>query len=184
MNKLAPYSMSRLTEYERCPKRFRFKYIDKLPELVGDEGFKGIKIHEAIANALKGKDYKNILAEIAFDDIRDAEYMVKSAVKHSKNLGKILGIETKFGITQKGELTDFFSKDVWLRGVADLITTQDGKTLEVWDWKTGHSTPTKFQVFLYAWAISIALQRPVTRVGYIMLNSNDILIFDVTSEDL
>jgi len=30
---LRPYSMSRLTEYERCPRRFYFKYIEKIPEI-------------------------------------------------------------------------------------------------------------------------------------------------------
>ena len=42
------------------------------------------------------------------------------------------------GITERGEPTGFFSHDVWLRGVADLIIV-DGDKARIVDYKTGKS---------------------------------------------
>ena len=179
-----PYSMSRLLEYERCPQRFAFKYLQHLPEIQDNAGFQGQVIHEAIAKALKGEMWEDTLAELEFDDILDAKIKVLTALRYSKNLGNIVGIETKFAILDDGAITDFGDPDGFLRGIIDLLVEDSNGDLMIWDWKTGHSKPTKFQVFLYAWAVQKALKRPVSKVGYILLSSNDILEFDVSSEEL
>ncbi len=70
---LKPYSMSRLTEYERCPRRFYFKYIEKMPEIIEDAGFFGSKVHEAISKALKGQDWQDTLSDLPYKQIEEAE---------------------------------------------------------------------------------------------------------------
>lgn len=179
----APYSMSRLTEYERCPKRFYFKYVEKLPEIQEDSGFLGATIHQAIAKALRGEEWENILTELKFDDIEEAKIKVLEAIKMSKGLGAIVGVETKFAITEDGTLTQFDSDEAWFRGIIDLLTMRNGE-YEIWDWKTGHSRPTAFQVFTYAWAVEKALNKKVSKVGYILLSSREVLEFDVTDEKI
>jgi len=166
--KLRPYSMSRLTEYERCPRRFYYKYVEKLPEIVEDPGLFGSTVHRAIAAALKGKEWKDIIAELDLEQAKDAEIKVLSAVKWSRQLGTIVGIETKFAVDEDYNLVDFDSDEAFLRGIVDLITT-DGDTLQVWDWKTGHSTPK---------------MKPVTKAGYILLSSNDILEYEINEDEL
>lgn len=180
---LRPYSMSRLTEYERCPQRFYFKYIEGLPEIIEDPGQFGSIVHQAIAAALKGEDWKSILVELDLERIEEAKIKVLSAVKWSRQLGQIVGIETKFAVDEDYNLVDFDSDDAFLRGIVDLITT-DGETLQVWDWKTGHSTPKMFQVMLYAYVIQKALGKPVTKAGYILLSTHDILEYDIDEDEL
>ena len=184
MNKFNPYSMSRLTEYERCPQKFWFKYVQKLPEIQDNAGFRGQVIHKAIATALSGGDWEDILSELELDDIDNARYMVDSAVRYSKQLGRIVGIETKFAIDEGGNLVEWFNSDGFVRGIIDLITEDSQGNWMIWDWKTGHTKPTKFQIFLYAWAVQKALKRTISKVGYILLGSSDILEFDVSEEEL
>ena len=179
-----PYSMSRLLEYERCPQRFAFKYLRHLPEIQDNAGFQGQVIHEAIAKALRNEEWEDTLAELSFDDIKDAKIKVLTALKYSKSLGTIIGIETKFAILEDGTVTDFHDSDGFLRGIIDLLVEEPNGDLTIWDWKTGHSKPTKFQVFLYAWAVQKALKRRVSQVGYILLSSSEILNFEVSEEEL
>ncbi|MCL4408692.1 MAG: PD-(D/E)XK nuclease family protein, partial [Thermotogae bacterium] len=161
-----------------------FKYLRHLPEIQDNAGFQGQVIHEAIAKALRGENWEDALAELAFDDIQDAKYKVLTALKYSKNLGNIVGIETKFAILDNGTITDFGDPDGFLRGIIDLLVEDPNGGLMIWDWKTGHSKPTKFQVFLYAWAVQKALNRRVSKVGYILLSSSEILDFEVSKEEL
>jgi len=181
---LAPYSMSRVLEYDRCPRRFYFKYIEKLPEIVENAGFFGGKVHEAIAKALRGQEWEETLADLPYDDMEDAKIKVLTAIKYSKDLGQIVGIETRFALTQDLKVTDFFEKDAWFRGIIDLIVRNSKGYYEIWDWKTGHSKPTRFQVALYAWAVMLLLQQPVTKAGYILLSSNEVLEFELTPQDI
>ncbi len=104
---LKPYSMSRLTEYERCPRRFYFKYIEKIPEIIEDAGFFGSKVHEAISKALKGQDWQDTLSDLPYEQIEEAKIKVLTALKYSKSLGQIVGIETKFAIDEDFNAVDF-----------------------------------------------------------------------------
>jgi len=178
-----PYSVSRILEYDRCPRRFYFKYVEQLPEIIENTGFFGAKVHEAIAAAMRGRsDWEEILADLPYDELEEAKIKVLTAIKRSKELGKVVGVETKFALTEDMNFTDFDSEDAWFRGVIDLITQKNGY-LAIWDWKTGHSKPSRFQITIYAWAVMNLLKRPVTKAGYILLTSNDVLEFDLTDED-
>lgn len=176
---LRPYSMSRLVEYERCPRRFKFKYIEKLPELTEDAGVFGKAVHKIIAERLKGNDTTNILAEIPLEMQDLADVYVKRAL--SFDLGEPVGVEVMFAVDENFEIVEFDSKKAVLRGIIDLITKKDGKYY-IWDWKTGRSTPTAFQVMFYAYAVSNKLD--VAQVGYVLLSSNELLTFDVTVDVL
>jgi CRISPR/Cas system-associated exonuclease Cas4 (RecB family) len=179
-----PYSMSRLNEYERCPQRFYFKYVEKLPEIQENAGFLGAMIHQAIAKALRGEEWESTLMELKFDDIEEAKIKVLEALKISKGLGAIVGVETKFALTEDGVITKFDGNDAWFRGIIDLLTMNEHGDYEVWDWKTGHSKPTAFQVFTYAWAVEKALHKKVSKVGYVLLTSGEVLEFEVTDEKI
>jgi hypothetical protein len=66
-------------------------------------------------------------------------------IKGSLDLLKTLGeggeflCEYRMGLTRDLEPCDFFSKDVWWRGVADLVIIKDNKAYMV-DYKTGKSS--------------------------------------------
>jgi len=58
------YSHSKLSAFEQCPLKFRFKYIDKIkPEIEQTiEGFLGNKVHEVLETiyneTAKGREFK------------------------------------------------------------------------------------------------------------------------------
>ncbi|RLF44535.1 MAG: hypothetical protein DRN17_04290, partial [Thermoplasmata archaeon] len=158
-------------------------YIEKMPEIIEDAGFFGSKVHEAISKALKGQDWQDTLSDLPYEQIEEAKIKVLTALKYSKSLGQIVGIETKFAIDEDFNAVDFDNENAFFRGIVDLITT-DGRTFQVWDWKTGHSRPSIFQVMLYAYAISNILKMPVTKAGYILLSSGDLLEFDVDEDEM
>ena len=181
--KYRPYSMSRLMEYERCPRRFFFKYEQGLPEMVEQTGRFGAVVHKAISQAIKGEDWESVLVDLPMEEIEEAKIKVRTALNWLPMLGTVRGTEVKFALTEENQLTDFEADNAFVRGIIDLITeTPHG--LAIWDWKTGHSKPTKFQIFFYARAVELALRRPVVKAGYILLTSGELLEYDVDEEEL
>jgi len=52
------YSNSKLTAYEDCPQRYKFKYIDRIKppeEKEGIEAFLGLRVHKALEYLEKEK---------------------------------------------------------------------------------------------------------------------------------
>lgn len=53
--------------------------------------------------------------------------------------------EMKLGITKAGAACEFFAKDVWLRGKADIVVTNGDNALLA-DWKTGSAREDPFEL--------------------------------------
>ncbi len=165
------YSYSKLSTYETCPQKYKFRYVDHLPSLKGAPATFGIAVHKAIADELLGKP-SNIL-NLPMEDFFRAKEMVDSATEISRGLGEIVDIERRFAYDD-GEVE--WDRG-YFRGIIDLITKVKGG-LGVWDWKTGYKTPSVFQVSLYAYYMQKLYGKPVEKMGYVLLNTNSILEFD------
>lgn len=174
MMDLKPYSLSRLSLYEMCPRRFKFKYIDKLPELVEDAGQFGRLVHEMIAKQLKGEGIDDLLVDLPDEERDRALDYVKKAI--SFDVGKVIGVEVKFAVDENLDVVDFESSKAVLRGIIDVVSEKDGEYY-IWDWKTGRSKPTAFQIMFYAFVLYKNL--PISKAGYVLLSSNEALLFDV-----
>lgn len=176
---LKPYSFSRLSEFERCPKRFEFKYIQKLPEILEDAGHFGKIVHEAIARLIKNQNFEEILKELEFEEYERAKNMIEK-VKNMINGLKIIGVEVKFSFNEDFIPVPFDSDDVYIRGIIDMIVKGEHGYI-IYDWKTGYSKPNMFQLLFYAWAAS-KLNLPVEAVGFVLLNSGEIETIEVNDE--
>ena len=125
---IAPWSFSKIKAFEQCPKQFYHMRVAKDYEDKETEAMLyGTLFHEAAEDFLKNGvaiPEKFKYAEKALTNLRDRP-------------GKKL-CEYKLGLTENLDPCGFFSKEVWFRGIADLIIL-DGDTAWVVDYKTGKS---------------------------------------------
>lgn len=133
------WSYSRLKNFEVCPKRHY--HCDIAKDWVEEESEQlqfGNKLHEALAARIgKGTELPKPFAEYE-------EWCAKVLT----GPGKIL-VEQKYAITRAFGPTTYFAKDVWYRGIADVVKINGPVALAI-DWKTGKILEDSVQLTLMA----------------------------------
>jgi hypothetical protein len=124
----APWSFSRIKAFETCPKQFyHVSVLKQFPFQETDAMRYGTEFHKAAEDFIG--DGTPVPAKFAFaQPVLDA----LAAMPGDKRC------EYKFGLTAELEPCGFFDKDVWFRGIVDLIII-DGNTATIVDYKTGKS---------------------------------------------
>jgi len=168
-----PYSYSRVATYMRCPQRFKFKYVDKLPEIAKDAGRLGSAVHEAIRSYITSGEGEIPLTVVPPEAYDFALEMFENAKSILPELGEVVATEMRFAVTKEGLPTDFDSQDAFYRGIIDLVTFKDGK-LFVWDWKTGVADPEVLQLLLYMHYLPFFFDGEVGGGGFVFLRSANI----------
>jgi hypothetical protein len=149
------WSYSRLTAYEECPQKTKFRVIDKLPE--PDESkspalVNGIAVHTAIEQYLKGES----------EDVSKFK-LLADEFKELRALGTQAELEVTFN--KDWELTGWFDKDAWLRIKIDGFISKDG-VARLMDWKTGKNRGGyEQQLELYALAAMLIDEQCETATG-------------------
>lgn len=123
--KLPVASHTFLNDWDNCPYKAFRKYIKKgLPKFVQTDAMKwGNDVHMAF------------------------EVRIKHGTKWPEGMEKFEAIaaplvrvgalaERMLGITERGELCDFFAPNVWLRGKIDATVLRE-RAAAIFDWKTG-----------------------------------------------
>lgn len=125
---IAPWSFSRIKSFEQCPKQFYHMKIAK-------------DYHEGETEAMRYGTEAHLVAE---EFIRDGKpvpskfaYMKDPLTALSNRRGNKL-TEIKMGLTVDLEPCEFMAKNVWWRGIADLVI-MDGAKAWVVDYKTSKS---------------------------------------------
>ena len=139
MEKLPPWTASSLDAYLTCPQRYyRTKIAKDVKDLPpSDAVLLGRKLHKAFENAVN------------LGDGLPAEYRhLQPLLDKIKALPGEKLPEHKFGCTEGFQPCNFFDKQVWTRGAADLVV-KHGKTCLILDYKTGKRKPSD-QLKLYA----------------------------------
>lgn len=125
------WSISRLSTWESCPAKAKFKFVDKIHEMSGPQAERGTVIHSFIEGYLNGT-VDNLPPEVKADMAP-----VYDILKEQKPL-----TEHKIGFTREWTETKFFAPDVWLRAVYDVIYyDEEGKCVVIVDHKTGKVYP-------------------------------------------
>jgi CRISPR/Cas system-associated exonuclease Cas4 (RecB family) len=140
--KTVTWSHSSLKDYEGCPRRYyEAKVLKKYPFKDTEATLYGKELHEAAEFYIK--DDKPLPQQFAF--VKDTLDALKA--KPGRKL-----CEHKMGIRADLSPCDFFAKDVWCRGIADLlIVNDDNLTARVIDYKTGNNKyPDREQLKLMA----------------------------------
>ena len=121
------WSYSNLNLYQQCPKKYYHLRIAK-----------DIKEAPSEAIAFGNKIHKIAQEYIESDKPIPAEYVdaMQPSLDKLKNMSGQKLCENKLGLTIDLKPCGFFDKNVWWRGIADIIILQDDKAFTV-DYKTG-----------------------------------------------
>jgi hypothetical protein len=123
------WSYSSLSLFQQCPKKYyHLRVVKDIVEPSTEALSYGTKVHEAAENFIK----------LGTPLPPEYSFMQPSLDSLNKLSGEKL-CEYRMGLTKNLEPCDFFSKDVWWRGVADLVVKGEDKAWLV-DYKTGKSS--------------------------------------------
>lgn len=121
------WSYSSLSLFKQCPHRYyRLKVVKDIKEDMGGE-------HLAYGNAVH-KAAENYIANGT--PIPDEYSFLQEHLDTLKNIPGDKYCEERFGLTYDLKPCTFFAKDVWWRGIADLLIINGDKAYIV-DYKTG-----------------------------------------------
>lgn len=132
---ITAWSPSRLATYEECPRKAKYKYIDKLPDGGNSPAMsRGIAIHESADNFIRGQ----------VKTLAPALQNVRKLITELRNEYKIRLVRTELDIAvdRNWNSCGWMDPQVYLRVKADVIRlTEDKSTCCVIDWKTGKFKP-------------------------------------------
>lgn len=133
------WSYSRLKNYETCPKRsWHLDVAKDIKEEESEHIQYGTAVHKALADAVSGK------APLP----KPFEGFAGLVDKLTRTSGTIL-VEQQLAITKELNPTEWFGKDAWFRGIADVIKIV-GPVALVIDYKTGRIQEDGAQLALMA----------------------------------
>jgi len=165
----APWSFSKMKNFDTCPKQFYHVTVLKEHPFVETEAVRyGSAFHKAAEDYIgEGKPLPP-----AFDF---AKPVLDSL--NSKRGDKL--VERKMGLTADLEPCSFYAKDVWFRGIADLlILDHNAETAWVIDYKTGKSARYADKGQLELMALTVFKHFPdikKVRAGLLFVVCNDIV---------
>ena len=111
MSKVWPWSFSKIKAFDQCPKQFYHTHVLKEFPFQETEAIRyGSEFHK-MAEDFMGKDTP-VPGKFSFAE--------KALVSLKNKKGDKL-CEIKMGVTENLEACDFYAKDVWFRGIADLV---------------------------------------------------------------
>ena len=120
------WSFSRMKAFENCPKQFYHVNVLRQYPVVETEAMRyGTEFHKACEEFIR--DDTPVPPQFSF--VADALAMLK-ALPGDKHC------ELRFGLTADLAPCEFGAKDVWFRGIVDLLII-DGDTARIIDYKTG-----------------------------------------------
>jgi len=129
---MRPWSYSRLSCYETCPKQFWYSYVENMPSFRPDSpaASRGKNIHLEGENYLLGKLH---IYPPSYQKV--ASHLMGLKSKHAMP-------EMKMAANDKWEAVDWKDESAYFRGIIDVHYEDDeGKTVAVEDFKTGQIYP-------------------------------------------
>jgi CRISPR/Cas system-associated exonuclease Cas4 (RecB family) len=142
-------SYSKYSTYEKCPRKFKFRYMDKLEEPKGDAMSRGTVIHNSVEDFLLGK------VDQLHPDIHSYYGQFFTALRDAGAIP-----EEKIAVDRNWKLTDWDSPDAYCRSVLDIrMPMRDDGEVQVFELKTGKIYPEHYdQRELYAVKVQALLK--------------------------
>ncbi len=123
--KITAFSYSRLSDYERCPRFFKFKHVERRYEPKSPHMQRGIDIHNEAEKFLCGET----------DLFPDSCANYEEEFYEARSLRPI--VEQKWAFDRNWRPVGFFDKSVYVRIIMDMCLPYPDGTLDVIDLKTG-----------------------------------------------
>lgn len=165
MAKPTAWSYSRYSMWSQCPRRYKYKFIDKLPEEKSDAMLAGIDVHERLANVLMGQPAKPL--NVVHKKTRD----MVDALRKLKEEGAMLTVEQQWAFRKDWSPAQWFGKDAWVRSILDVAVNYMDGTMEVIDWKYGKIGSGSYTDQMEIFAISAFSRFPGIRAIYTRIHS-------------
>ena len=125
---MTAWSYSSIKTFDQCPKKyFHLKVVKDVKDEPGEAADYGTAVHLAAEEYIR--DGKPIPDKFSF---------MRPIVERLEALPGTKHAELKLGVTEDFSPCGFFDKDVWWRGIADLLVI-DGHRAWCVDYKTGKS---------------------------------------------
>lgn len=170
-----PWGWSKLDVHRECPQKFKFQFIDKLPQPSSPAMERGGKLHNAIESYLNGWA-SHLPMEIeawreAFDELKKMPFKGEQA----------LGIDKNWNV-----LRDWFQPETWLRAKMDAYVVLNPEELTIFDWKTGkYRIPSTDQIELYSVVgLSVLPTAKKVTAEFWFVDTNDIFKETYTADQL
>ena len=149
--KKAAWSFSALKTFETCPKKYWHEKIKKdVPFTETEASLYGKELHKAFELYIKSQK------PLPLGMGHHAKALDRFAAMEGDKL-----TEVRLAINPQFEPVDYFAKDVWVRGQADLIIHNEDTAIVV-DYKTGKVRPNFDQLDLMV-ALSMCLDSRITK---------------------
>lgn len=185
-------SWSRLSDYQQCPLKFKFKYITKDP-LFKEDGTKsvhlvrGSNVHKALENYVLAKTDPYNPHEPDPSSLAEVEG-TKPWIRNFLNNYDTVIPETQIAIDKNWQRVEWFSSDAYYRAILDLIAIRPGDIF-IGDYKTGqmrdYDPEDGYGQLHLAAAICLALwpETPRIKVAYAYVDHKKVIDKDFTQED-
>ena len=166
---LTPWSFSKIKAFEQCPKQFYHeKILKEYPFVQTDAILYGNEFHKA------AEDY------VSSDTPLPKRFSYAQAMLDSLNDKRGVKLcEQKVGVTENLTACRFDDKDVWFRGIIDLLIVDTlGETAWVIDYKTGKNARYADKGQLELMALSVFINYPEVKkikAGLVFVVSNDLI---------
>lgn len=148
------WSFTALSDFENCPKQFYHKRVAKdVKDEMGDAALWGDNVHKFFEYSILHHQGLPIEAVEATSILQGAE---AEFALYKPYLEAVLALpvdelfaERQYAITKHLVPCDWFAKDVWCRGIIDVLAIKGSKAYAL-DWKTGKRKPNSRQLKLFA----------------------------------
>ena len=172
-------SKSQINLYQQCPRKYRYRYIDKVPQPTPDDNHPltiGIELHSIFEETLIllmkkeiGNNYNDLIYAMAtHKDFRN-EYQI-----HIENFADFILTQLDNGYSIYG-IETFVEHELFnLLGYLDLILEKDGK-LTVIDFKTGKTRGIKeyeLELVYYGFLANYLSNKSIDKVGIFFSKTN------------
>ena len=143
MNRLLPWSYTKLDTFRQCPRRAYHAYVLKEKSPQTPEMLKGTQVHKAFEDRVIGN--KPLPPELMKHE------HFTHAMKTKQSEGYELHAELKYGLAKDYSRCGFFDDHVWGRGAADVVLlSPDKRKGIIFDYKTGRRRDSDAQVSVLA----------------------------------
>lgn len=125
---MRPWSYSRLSTYETCPKQYQYYYVEKLPghRPESPAANRGVDLHEKADQYLKG-----VIKMYPPEFQRVATHLMSIKARGAKS-------EEKLAVKEDWSPCDYKDPDTYFRAIIDVLYTDEvEKVCNVEDHKTG-----------------------------------------------
>lgn len=168
---ITAWSYSRLACYETCPRQFRYRYVDKLPEPKSPAMDRGILIHEALEAYVKAK---------APVKLPPGFHHLKPELNLLRKAGAIA--ERELAFDRDWRPMSWFDRNVYVRIKIDVSVSVGHRRRKTIDYKTGQAKPEKHTEQLELYAVAEYYATPVqpeaveTGVWYVDHHSQPLML--------